>query len=106
MTCHPCGCCGGPTTSTTTPIPSATTSGTTGISPFRQPPSRPQSQQDAHDIAINDCKQMWDSATHMTKQEWSRTCKRVQTRLDNLNVESLMPKTKTTSEKSADDKKQ
>src|SRR5256885_560243 len=28
---------------------------------FRQPPSRPQSQQDAHDIAINDCKQMWDS---------------------------------------------
>ena len=39
--------------------------------------------------------QMWDSGTHMTKQEWLRSCKRVQTRLDNLNVEAVVPKPKT-----------
>jgi len=38
--------------------------------------------------------QMWDSGTHMTKQEWLRSCKRVQTRLDSLDVEAIMPKTK------------
>jgi len=48
-----------------------------------------------HDSAVVDCMQMWDSGTHMTKQEWSRTCKRVQTRLDSLDVEAIMPKTKT-----------
>ena len=39
-----------------------------------------------HDSAVVDCMQMWDSATHMTKQEWSRTCKRVQARVDSLDV--------------------
>ena len=39
--------------------------------------------------------QMWDSGAHMTKQEWSRTCKRVQTRLDNLNLDAIVPKPKT-----------
>ena len=34
---------------------------------------------------------MWDSGTHMTKQAWSHTCKRVHTRLDNLNLEAIMP---------------
>jgi hypothetical protein len=37
---------------------------------------------------------MWDSGTHMTKPEWANTCKRVQTRLDNLKVDATMPKTK------------
>jgi hypothetical protein len=39
-----------------------------------------------------DCIKMWDSGTHMTKQQWSRTCKRVQTRLDNLKVDAIIPK--------------
>jgi hypothetical protein len=62
-----------------------------GISPHRQ--SLPQSRQKEHDSAVADCMRMWDSETHMTQQEWGRTCKRVQTRLDNLNVDALMPET-------------
>jgi len=30
----------------------------------------------------------------MTRQAWSNTCKRIQTRLDNLDVEAIMPKAK------------
>ncbi len=41
-----------------------------------------------HDSAVVDCMQMWDSATHMMKQEWSRTCKRVQARVDSLDVDA------------------
>jgi hypothetical protein len=37
---------------------------------------------------------MWDAGTHMTKQQWSNTCKRIQTRLDNLGAETTMPKAK------------
>ena len=48
-----------------------------------------------HDSGMADCIQMWDSGTHMTKQEWSRTCRRVQTRLDSLDVDANSPKTKT-----------
>ena len=67
--------------------PSATTPGAsppTGISRHKQSPS----------AAVTDCMQMWDSGTHMTKQQWLRTCTRVQTRLDGLNVKAS-PKTKT-----------
>jgi hypothetical protein len=40
---------------------------------------------------IADCMRLWDAATHMTKQQWARTCERIQTRLENLNIESLEP---------------
>ena len=63
----------------------------TGISPHRQPRALPQSGQGVHDSAVAECMQMWDSGTHMTKQAWSHTCKRVQTRLDNLNLDAIMP---------------
>ena len=36
-----------------------------------------------------ECMRMWDSGTHMSKREWSNTCDRIQTRLDNLKVENL-----------------
>ena len=62
-----------------------------GISPHHQ--ALPQSRQKKHDRAIADCMGMWDSGTHMTKQVWARTCKRVQTRLDNLKVDGLIPET-------------
>jgi hypothetical protein len=78
---------------------SAATFDATGTLPQRLTPNRAQSRQNVHDSAVADCMQMWDSGTHMTKQAWLHTCKRIETRLDNLNVESLMPKTKTTSEK-------
>ena len=36
--------------------------------------------------AMADCERMWDRGTHMTKQEWSRTCRRVQDRLQQLKL--------------------
>ncbi len=42
--------------------------------------------------AVADCMQLWDKGTHMTKQEWAITCRRVQGRVDNLNVDPVMPK--------------
>ena len=36
-----------------------------------------------------ECMRLWDAGTHMSKQEWSSTCDRIQTRLDNLKVENL-----------------
>jgi hypothetical protein len=38
---------------------------------------------------LADCMQLWDAGTHMTKQQWARTCKRVQSRIENLRAESL-----------------
>jgi hypothetical protein len=60
-----------------------------GISPHRQPPQQPGQKE--HDRAVADCMGMWDAGTHMSKQVWARTCTRVQTRLDNLKVDGLMP---------------
>ncbi len=36
-----------------------------------------------------DCVRLWDSHTHMSKPEWSRTCRRVENRLQNLRVDNL-----------------
>ena len=36
-----------------------------------------------------ECMRLWDAGTHMSKQEWSSTCDRIQTRLDNLKIENL-----------------
>jgi hypothetical protein len=38
---------------------------------------------------IADCMRLWDAGTHMSKQEWASTCERIQTRLENLRLESL-----------------
>ncbi len=40
----------------------------------------------AHEAAIASCEAMWDRATHMTRAEWSRTCRRVQDRLRQLEL--------------------
>ena len=63
------------------------------VSPHRET-GIPQSREKDHDRDVADCMQMWDSGTHMTKQQWASTCKRVQTRLDDLNIDMTMPKTK------------
>ncbi len=36
-----------------------------------------------------ECMRLWDAGTHMSKREWSATCDRIQSRLDNLKVENL-----------------
>lgn len=41
-------------------------------------------EKDTHAAAVADCEQMWDRGTHMTKQEWARTCRRVQDRLQQM----------------------
>lgn len=44
------------------------------------------SQQGSHLAAVADCERMWDPGTHMTRKEWSRTCRRVQNRLQQFDV--------------------
>ena len=61
------------------PAPSATISGTTAASVELE-------KQKAHAAAIANCEAMWDRTTHMTKMEWSRTCRRVQNRLRQLEL--------------------
>jgi hypothetical protein len=36
-----------------------------------------------------DCVKLWDNQTHMSKSEWSRTCRRIENRLQNLRVENM-----------------
>jgi hypothetical protein len=38
-------------------------------------------RESAFKAAMADCERMWDRGTHMTKKEWSRTCRRVQNRI-------------------------
>jgi hypothetical protein len=50
-------------------------------------PAKPSANQAAiRGQAVADCEGFWDRGTHMTKQEWSRTCRRVQSRLERLDV--------------------
>jgi hypothetical protein len=37
----------------------------------------------------DECVKLWTSETHMSKSDWSRTCRRVENRLQNLKVEDL-----------------
>ena len=35
---------------------------------------------------LSDCEDRWEAATHMTKKQWSRTCRRVLDRLRLLDL--------------------
>jgi hypothetical protein len=48
--------------------------------------SDPAGEKRDHDAAVANCVSMWDGATHMTKQQWLRACRRVQERLRTLSV--------------------
>jgi hypothetical protein len=39
----------------------------------------------ANNKEYNDCLALWDAKTHMTRQEWSATCRRVQSRINTIN---------------------
>lgn len=45
-----------------------------------------ESARQKNDAAVGNCMKLWDSATHMTKQQWRRTCHRVQDRLRQLSL--------------------
>jgi hypothetical protein len=36
----------------------------------------------------NECLNLWDAATHMTRAEWAATCRRIQTRLNDITVQA------------------
>jgi len=38
---------------------------------------------------VADCMKIWEPATHMSKADWQRTCRRVQGRLDQVTREVL-----------------
>jgi len=50
-----------------------------------EPGRTAMSERRQHDAAVASCVKMWDSATHMTKLQWLRTCRRVQDRLRRLS---------------------
>ena len=64
------------------PAPSAPTSGETAT-------SIEVSKQKAHAAAIANCEAMWDRGTHMTRNDWSRACRRVQDRLQQLEIRKV-----------------
>jgi hypothetical protein len=39
-----------------------------------------------HAAAVANCEALWDRATHMTRKEWSGACRRVQLRLQKLEL--------------------
>jgi hypothetical protein len=49
-------------------------------------PSSKAAEKSAHESGVANCVQMWDRGTHMTEQQWLRTCKRVQDRLQHLQM--------------------
>lgn len=57
--------------------------------PGRNTSSPPKPQPSGAADAMADCMRLWDKGTHMTKAQWASTCKRIQTRLDNLKIENL-----------------
>ena len=78
-------------TGSITPAPPATPA-SSAAAPAKSPaaPGKAvRSGKSAVTDAKAECMKMWDSGTHMSRQEWSSTCDRIQTRLDNLKVENL-----------------
>jgi hypothetical protein len=78
-------------TGSTTPGPAASAPSTAApAKPGPVAPGKsPRMGKSAIDVSIAECMQLWDAGTHMSKQEWSSTCKRIQTRLENLKIENL-----------------
>jgi hypothetical protein len=72
------------------PALAPTQSGSTALAPkaptiTANGPASPDSKRagkDPANAAITDCMQLWDMGTHMTKQEWATSCRRVQGRVD------------------------
>jgi hypothetical protein len=48
--------------------------------------AQPDTMKQAGTDAFASCVSQWEKATHMSKQEWERACRRVADRLQNLTV--------------------
>jgi hypothetical protein len=68
------------------PIPpnSQTSSGSGSGQPFST-----RTGKNALNETVADCMKIWEPATHMSKADWQRTCRRVQGRLDQVTKEVL-----------------
>jgi hypothetical protein len=68
------------------PIPpnSQTSSGSGTGQPFST-----RTGKNALNETVADCMKIWEPATHMSKADWQRTCRRVQGRLDQVTREVL-----------------
>ena len=51
-----------------------------------QPAGKTPARKKPENEALASCLAQWDKGTHMSRQEWSRACRRVANRLQNLNV--------------------
>jgi hypothetical protein len=72
-----------------TPAPSATAPGADKSGEKAAPAEAGRAPKSSVEEAIAECMRLWDAGTHMSKQQWSSTCRRVQFRLENLKVENL-----------------
>ena len=45
----------------------------------------------AFEEGVRDCMRLWDKGTHMSRQQWRTTCRRVQGRLDHLRDDAVAP---------------
>lgn len=55
----------------------------------RRAPAKPKAQasrKNAANEALASCLAQWEKSTHMSRQEWSRACRRVADRLQNLKL--------------------
>jgi hypothetical protein len=48
--------------------------------------STEDSKEKEYAAAVANCEGMWDRGTHMTREQWSRTCRRVQARLKQMEL--------------------
>jgi hypothetical protein len=80
------------------PIPPGPTTGTISKTPAESRTPAVAKSTTAEGVA--ECMKLWDAGTHMSKAEWSATCKRVQSRLENLKINSTMGLPKTERKKS------
>ena len=69
--------------------PASTPSGRAASAKPATPAEAARAAKVAADEVMAECMRLWDKGTHMTKQEWSSTCRRIQSRLENLKVENL-----------------
>jgi hypothetical protein len=88
----PSGVAGTPSPGTSTPPPAP--GGADPNLPATASGGRPQGERtrtgkNPINERYDDCVKLWDSRTHMSKAEWSRTCRRIENRLQNLQVENL-----------------
>jgi hypothetical protein len=76
-------------TSSVPPGPASTPPGHPASAKPATPAEAARAAKVAADEVIAECMRLWDKGTHMTKQEWGSTCRRIQSRLENLKVENL-----------------